>query len=64
MRLNRSDLLEFAGAAVFLAAVYLLVQYIVVVYFTTWASSKPEPKPFEWKEGWEEFICIYRECEE
>ena len=53
-----------AGAAVFLAAVYLLVQYIVVVYFTTWASSKPEPKPFEWKEGWEEFICIYRECEE
>lgn len=56
-------LLEWAGMAVALAAVYLLVQYITVVYFTTWAASGDMPKPFEWQKGWEEFICIYRECD-
>lgn len=61
---STSRAIEVVCGVVFMTALYFFVQYITVVYFTTWASSGPEPKPFEWKEGWEEFICIYRECDD
>mgnify|MGYP001825651498 FL=1 len=46
---------------IFLATVYLFIQYMTVVYFASWYSSTGQ---FQWAEGLERFICIYRECED
>jgi hypothetical protein len=57
-----SDVIEAIGTLLFFGFVYLAVQYVTVVYFTTWASG-PSPRQFEWEKGWEEFKCIYVDCE-
>ena len=54
------SIIEAVAMVIFLAAVYLFIQYMTVVYFASWYSDSGQ---FEWADGWERFLCIYRECE-
>ena len=61
MRARLYSVLETVAAILFLAAVYLFIQYVTVVYTTSMYGGTGQ---FEWAEGWEKFICIYKECED
>ena len=56
MKLSR-DIATAAGFVAFLAAGYLLVQWVTVSFAMTGNG------PIKWAEGWHETKCIYLDCE-
>ena len=57
MKLNLDDVVAAVAFVAFLAAGYLLVQWITVSFTIT------NNGPIRWEDGWEETKCIYLECE-
>ena len=53
---RRSDVIEAVAGVVFLAIVFVGIQWVTLSFTLTYVG------PVKWSEGWQRTMCIYREC--